>query len=450
MTKKENLLNDLLRLEVAKKGQMAAYAFFGLGLMSLFYGYGCVRFFPIIQGISVCLLIVTVLRFLIYRKIIKNNYVSDRDWTKLVTIVTLNGLGTGLILSLVTFEQKFSGEHFIVATTITAGLIGASTISLSYFPSLFIPFQSFLLLPQIGIILYFYFAEKLNFLPFIVLYLIYYAYQFRQFSSYRKDIIQLFTYQIELETKNDELNESKNVIIDQTIKLVHTSRLAVLGEMSAGVAHEINNPLTIISSCVQMLIRFGRQDKVDNALMVRHAEKIYRSSQRISSIVKGLKHFANQSDRVPKERFHIQSILNETTPFCLEHMNSLGIAFKVDDVPDVHIHCHSVQISQVLINLLKNASDAVAVEDNAFERWIAIHFKQDHQYFYFMVSNGGEKISPDLGKKIFSPFFTTKTNGTGLGLSISQTILNDHGGELYLDHENYDRTTFVIKHPLMV
>ena len=76
------------------------------------------------------------------------------------------------------------------------------------------------------------------------------------------------------------------------------------------------------------------------------------------------------------------------------------------------------------------------------------HFKEEEDYFYFIVSNSGDKISDEVASKIFNPFFSTKHTGTGLGLSISQTIMKDHGGELYLDTNNYSNTTFVVKHPI--
>lgn len=349
------------------------------------------------------------------------------------------------------FELQLNGIHFIVVTTLLAGLVGASTVTLSYFPILFLPFQSILLLPQIGIILYFYFSpEKFNFLPLIILYGMYYAYQIRQFKAFRNDIVQMFTYQIELETKNQELSDSKDVIVDQTVKLVHTSRLAVLGELSTGIAHEINNPLTIISGSVQVLNRASQNGPLENELAIRHFQKIHKSVDRISKIVKGLKHFANQSDTRPKEKVEIQEIVDETTQFCQELLGAKGISLKLAEVPPVKIHCHSIQVSQVLLNLLKNASDALEGESNVSEKWISINFKQELDYFYFIISNGGEKIPLNIAEKIFTPFFTTKDKekGTGLGLSISQSIMKDHGGELYFDSASYDNTTFVIKHPL--
>jgi len=448
---KETLLKNLLRLEVARKGQSATFAFAGFALFSFFYGYGCHKYLFFIKISAVLLFIVSILRFFLFKKIIDKNFVTSREWMYTVALVTLNGIGLAGILSVASFELKLSGIHFVAVTTLLAGLIGASTVTLSYFPVLFVPFQTILLLPQVGVILYFYFSsEKLNYLPLIVLYVMYYLYQIKQFKAFRNDLVQMFTYQIELETKNQELSDSKNVIIDQTVKLVHTSRLAVLGELSTGIAHEINNPLTIISGSAQMMNRASKNGSLDNEFVIRHFQKIDKSVDRISKIVKGLKHFANQSDARPKEKVEIQEIVDETTQFCQELLNTMGITLKLAEVPPVKIHCHSIQVSQVLLNLLKNASDALDVESRDCEKWISINFKQESEYFYFIISNGGEKIPMNIADKIFTPFFTTKDKdkGTGLGLSISQTIMKDHGGELYFDSNNYEKTTFVIKHPI--
>lgn len=449
MTKYDVDLTNLLKLEVAKKGQPATFAFLGFALFSLYYGYGCVEYLPHIRAISMTLLLITLIRYFLYKKIINQNFISEKDWIQTVILIFLNGIGYALILWLASFELKLSGLHFVIVTTLIAGLVGSSIVTLAYFPFLFVPYQAFLLLPQVGNILYFYFAENLNYLPLIFLYVIYFFYQIKQSHAFRIDLAQTFIYQLELEKMNKELNESKNVIIEQTAKLVHASRLAVMGEMSAGVAHEINNPLTIIASCVQMINRNCKAEKIDPTNMVKYSEKIHKSVERIASIVKGLKYFANQNDKMPKKSYGIHEIMKETTPFCMEHLNSLEISLKMDEIPNVEIYCHPVQISQVLINLLKNAADAIPEKFEALDRWVQVNFKVDQEYFYFVVSNGGVKIEESVADKIFNPFFTTKDNGTGLGLSISQTIIKDHGGELYLDLTS-TQTTFIIKHPLNI
>ena len=445
---KNNLVNNLLRLEVAKKGQTATFAFIGFAVISFVYGYGCVRFLLLIKILSALLLIIATIRYFLYDRIIKKNSITQKEWYATVVLIMLNGIGNGAILWLAAFELQMSGVHFVVTTTMVAGLVGASMVTLAYFTMLFIPFQLFLLVPQVSTIFYLYFSHGLNFLPLIGLYLMYFAYQVKQFRTYHSDLVKLFNYQVELEEKNVELNASKDIIIEQTSQLIHASRLAIVGEISAGIAHEINNPLAIISSSSHLLSRFSKSQEFDNMLLTRYLGKINKSTERISSIVKGLKYFSSQSDeRDPKKNCFIKSIIEETTPFCMDHLNSFDIKFQVENIPNLMINCHPVQISQVLINLLKNASDAL-VENETMDKWISISFREDGEYFYFIVSNSGDKISHEVASRIFNPFFTTKNTGTGLGLSISQTIMKDHGGELYVDVNNYNNTTFVMKHPI--
>lgn len=449
MSDRDAVLKQFLRLEVARKGRLTSYAFGAFALFSFMYGYGCVKFLPIIKVTSIFLTFLAVIRFLLFKKIVEKNYITAKEWLWSVIIINLNGIGFGIILNLASFELQLTGHHFAMTTTLIAGLVGASIVTLSYFPILFIPFQTYLLIPQIFIILYYYFSpHKINYLPLILMYAMYYIYQLKQFRSYRSDLVQLFTYQIELEQKNKELEESKDVIVDQTVKLVHASRLAVLGEMSVGIAHEINNPLSVISSSVQMLDRSAKTDRLNQEVIINYAEKIYKAVARISSIVKGLKLLANQSERVPKKEVLVSEILNETTPFYQEHFNALGIKLNIKPLPEQKIFCHPVQISQVLMNLLKNASDAI-LEGQENERWISLDCKTDHEFFYFMVSNSGKKISQEMARKLFTPFLTTKKNGTGIGLSISLAIMKEHDGEIYLDYDHFEHTTFVVKLPII-
>lgn len=445
---KKNRINHMLRFEVAKKGQTATFAFLAFPIFSFFYGYGSVRFLTFIKVTSVVLFVLASIRYFLYAKIINEKSITKKEWFVTVLLVAANGLGNGIILFLAALELKMNGIHYVAVTTMVVGLVGSSMVTLAYSSVLFIPFQIFLLLPQVACIIYLYFFEDINHLPIIVPYVMFFIYQVMQFFSYHRDLVKFFAYQIELEEKNIELKASKEIIIEQTTQLIHSSRLAIVGEISAGIAHEINNPLAIISSSSHLLSRFNKSQEFDNATLARYLGKINKSTERISLIVKGLKYFSSHSDeRTPKQNCFIQNIIDETTPFCIDHLNSFDIKFEVNNIPNQIINCHPVQISQVLINLLKNASDAL-VENEALDKWISINFREEEDYFYFIVSNGGDKISEDVASKIFNPFFSTKHTGTGLGLSISQTIMKGHGGELYLDVNNYSNTTFVVKHPI--
>lgn len=446
MSKERNLI-EMLRLEVAKKGQPASYALLAFSLFSFFYNYGCTILLPYIKAIALVLFVLALIRFWLYQKIIKNNTITQKEWILAVILITLNGLGIATILTLASFELKLTGVHYITVVSLIAGFLASSIITLANFPILFMPFQFFFLLPQVILIIYFYFSpDHINLLHLIFLYAMFYLYQLKQFRTYRNELIQHFTYQIELERKNQELKQSKDLIVEQTVQLVHTSRLALLGEMSAGVAHEINNPLSVISSSVQMLQRLVKTDTLDLKIVNDYTTKATKAIHRISAIVNGLKHLSNQSERLPKAKVTAEEILQETTPFVQEHFIAMGINFKVTVTEGIQLACHPVQISQVLINILKNAADALN-ECRAEDKWIHLNVYKNQNFLRLAISNGGPKINPDLVKSLFTPFVTTKKNGTGLGLSISQAIMKEHGGEIYLDLKA-PYTTFVIQHPL--
>lgn len=445
-------LRDLLRLEVAKKSEATCLSFGMFSILSFFYHFGCVKFIGLIQSISVLLLILSIVRFFFTKNLKESKQISNKNWNYLVILIWLNALGWSVILNSASFELKFDGIHFIVVSTLIAGLVGASIVTLSYFPILFIPFQVLLLIPQVAIITYYYFnsTEHINYLPLIILYSMYFFYQMKQFKQYRYELIRRFSYQIDLEIANKELKESKDELIEQTTKLVHISRLAALGEMSVGIAHEINNPLTIMKGGAQLIEKMITRQNFDADSILKQSLKIQNSINRVTTIIKGLKNFSNLSDNRPKEIVTLAAVMDDTYNFCLEPLVTNDITLIIDSVPECKIHCHPVQISQVLINLIKNAQDFLtecSLENE--KKWIKIHFGKEENVLLIKVSNNGKKISDDISKKIFQPFFSTKPieGGTGLGLSISQKIMKEHNGDLALDMVP-DYTTFIVTHPL--
>lgn len=451
MSIRSEKLDNLLKLEVVDKSFASSLAFAAFGVFAFFYRFNCVRLAPLIQVTSVLLFIVNLVRFVFCLKIDKSKLIVDRDWRILQLMIWVNALGWSIVLNGASFELKLTGPHFIVVTTLIAGFIGSSIVTLSYFPSLFIPFQILLLVPQIFIISFFYFFEGVNLLPMIFLYIMYLLYQLKQYQIYRKENLKRFIYQLDLESANEQLKNSKNELIDQTVKLVHVSRLAALGEMSAGIAHEINNPLTIMKGGAQLIEKTLAKDPIDKESILKQAQKIQNSVNRVTKIVQGLKSFSNLSDNKPKENVTIKEIIDDTLNFCMESILSNGIKLTVDTIPDCRLFCHPVQISQVLINLIKNAQDEILYRNLVDpDRWIHLEFKIINHILYIKVINGGMKLDQELYDKIFSPFFTTKPvgKGTGLGLSISQKIMREHNGDITIDHD-MPHTTFTVSHPII-
>lgn len=236
----------------------------------------------------------------------------------------------------------------------------------------------------------------------------------------------------------------------------HVDRLKTLGEMGAGVAHEINNPLAIIKFNLER-IKQGLSNSLDrdSSKFAAEAPKIFEmidktlnATERVSKIVRGLLMFSKEGSSEPMKPHTLATIIMDTLLFCLERAKSKNIQLNVADCPDIQLFCNPVQISQILLNLLNNSIEALDDVTNA-DKGIWIDFEKRSTLVSIRVKNSGPLISLENRKKIFLPFFTTKDVGvgTGLGLSIALGIAERHNGRLYLD-EASTQTCFVLELPI--
>lgn len=440
-------IKSLLRWEVIDRGRAPAFAFGIFAIFVFFYAFGCTTFLPIIRGASALVVLISFFRIKLINELKGFQNLTESNWNILRLNIWLNALCWSVILNVASYELQFSGVQFIVVTTILCGFISASLITLSADMSLFFPFQLLLLAPQIVFMSYDYFGEnKYQLSPLIPVYVMYLLYQFKQVQEFKQKVIQNFLFKIDLEKTNGELKSSQDALINQTVKLIHTSRLAALGEMAAGIAHEVNNPLTVISGSLQQLERkIDRQDFSDTEILKKYTYRSQQSISRITKIIIGLRLFSQQSDSLPKVKVTIHQIVDDTLYFCAEMLKSRFVNLKIGTIPDAILECHPVQISQVLINLIKNAEDALIDEKDENERWVELVFEDLNKNILIHVSNGGPKINKEIKDKLFHPFFTTKGvgKGTGLGLSISQGIMKEHGGDLHYN-DNEKQTSFTV------
>lgn len=237
------------------------------------------------------------------------------------------------------------------------------------------------------------------------------------------------------------------MIEEQKIKMVQTARLSSLGEMAGGIAHEINNPLAIIRGTVQIMARNIERGEIDMQLFQKHVKRVDDTVVRIAKIISGLRSFAHDGEHDPMIRNSMKGILTETLDLCQSRFRDNGIELNIQ-VPqeDIFIECRSVQISQVLINLLNNAFDAVAKLD---EKWVSVRLELKRGFVVFEVSDSGKEIPQSIRQKIMEPFFTTKDpgKGTGLGLSLSSSIIQGHGGLLELKNDSTN-TCFSVSLPV--
>lgn len=228
-------------------------------------------------------------------------------------------------------------------------------------------------------------------------------------------------------------------------RALHAAKMSTLGEMAGGIAHEINNPVTIIYGKAKQIQKFkDRPDYLD--FVQKSATAIEATALRIAKIVKGLRTFARDGDRDPFEATPIGTLVEEAVALCEMRLKGQGVVLEVDTgASELHVECRPTQVSQVLLNLIGNAHDAIA---SLSDRWIRVTARDLGHDVELAVEDSGVGIPEAVAARIFNPFFTTKEvgNGTGLGLSISRGIAETHGGYLGLDRQNA-HTRFVMVLP---
>ena len=241
-------------------------------------------------------------------------------------------------------------------------------------------------------------------------------------------------------------------------ELSSTSKFVALGEMAAGIAHEINNPLTVIMGKAMILgkIGDGEAKNADTTAIRDSAEKIIEMVHRITRTIHALRVYARSGENDAVGVESVQSIISSTLDICLERLRLSSIHLEVDiDPPDAVVIARPVQISQILMNLLNNAHDAIATADRdsrnqlpASEKWIRMIVRESDSHVLIIIENGGPRIPSRVANRLFEPFFTTKPAGigTGLGLTISQRLAAANGAVLSFDSKK-PFTRFVLEFP---
>jgi signal transduction histidine kinase len=224
---------------------------------------------------------------------------------------------------------------------------------------------------------------------------------------------------------------------------IYSAKMAALGEMSGNIAHEVNNPLAAILLRAQGLQRSVERGELDVAAVTRTAAEIQSTVHRIRRIVDSLRSFARDGETDPMRRESVRQIVADTVDLCAQRFAQHAIALHVTTIPeDLQVDCRAVQISQILLNLLSNAHDAV---EHAAARRVEIAVEADATEIRIAVLDSGPGVAANLHHRIMEPFFTTKEigKGTGLGLSVSKGIAEAHGGRLAYDTTS-PRTRFVL------
>jgi signal transduction histidine kinase len=228
----------------------------------------------------------------------------------------------------------------------------------------------------------------------------------------------------------------------------HGKKMATLGEMAAGIVHEINNPLFIISGFATKITNLIDRGELDTYQLTHISEMIQKNCKRVTGIISGLRMISRKTKLDELEVKSFKDIIESTLDISKERIRLGDIELKINypSGEDFPVECHPEQLSQVLVNLFNNSYDSIVESEKL--KWIEVSLKDLGDRYHFSVTDSGNKIPNEIATKIMQPFFTTKESGkgTGLGLSISKEIVTKHGGKFYLD-QNCSNVRFIIELP---
>jgi signal transduction histidine kinase len=234
-----------------------------------------------------------------------------------------------------------------------------------------------------------------------------------------------------------ERNRQTVALRDQ---LAHIARVGTLGEMAAGLAHELNQPLTAIHFEAGAALEDNDPDEMRRALSA-----IGEHSLRAGDIVRRMRTFARRGE--PKrEPTDIRQLIREVLALLAHDLRLNGVQTRerFDEVPAVLVD--RIELQQVMVNLIRNAIEAMLATPIA-GRWLTIETRPAGERVRVMVSDSGHGVEPAIAATLFHPFHTTKSSGLGLGLSICQSLIEGHAGRIGIAPQTGSGTTFFFELP---
>jgi signal transduction histidine kinase len=224
-----------------------------------------------------------------------------------------------------------------------------------------------------------------------------------------------------------------------TDQLIRADRLAAMGELTAGVAHEVRNPLGIIRASVQLV-----EDAQGDPARVHDAVRVIKQEiDRLDRVIKALLDFGRPS--APTLRLtNVEDVVNDVVLFTRQFAGQAHVEIEtVLTAANPHVLADADQLKQVLVNLVSNAVQAMEDEGGT----ITVRVWDDDAFVFASVADTGPGMSPEMLDKVFDPFYSTRDGGTGLGLTIVHRIIDQHGGRVEVESTPGAGTTFTVTSP---
>jgi C4-dicarboxylate-specific signal transduction histidine kinase len=244
-----------------------------------------------------------------------------------------------------------------------------------------------------------------------------------------------------------EMQRREQELRDKQEQLVQAGKLATLGELTTGVAHELNNPLNNIGLFVGNAIDLIELGRGDREHILRELQNATQQVRKATEIISHLRTFGRAAP-VSREPVSVNQVIQRALSLVQEQLRLREIALRLDLCPEEPtVIGNPIQLEQVFINLLTNARDAMA---DSPRKAIEVGCAVTPPTVQVTFGDTGPGIPAGLEQRIFDPFFTTKEvgAGTGLGLSITYGIVREHGGTITVESRPGDGATFVIRLPL--
>ncbi len=303
------------------------------------------------------------------------------------------------------------------------------------------------------------------------------------YAALKRDITESIKRERELQEKTKSLEEAYKELKETQTKLIQQEKLASIGTLAAGIAHELNNPIGFIASNLNTLKKYNRamlefmgllEDEIKKRkkecgeiieLMKKYkkekridfmlddvkdlVEESLEGVERITTIVKNLRSFSRVDQMGKLKEYDIREGIKSTLVIAKNSYKYVAdVKTEFADVP--MIKCFPNELNQVFLNIIVNAAQAIESEGRSEKGLILIKVYEEEKYVCCSIYNDGPQIPEEIMNKIFDPFFTTKEagKGTGLGLNISYDIVvNKHGGELLVENCENGGVKFTIKIP---
>lgn len=242
------------------------------------------------------------------------------------------------------------------------------------------------------------------------------------------------------------LKESQTRLQELNTELLHVSRLSAMGQMAAVVTHELNQPLTAITSYMDTAaLLLSRGGEVPVTRLSGLLERAGQQATRAAEIIERLRGFMSRGE-TDKRIEPVPPLLTEAAELALMGVKQKGVGIGVQpDLPDQKVLADKVQIQQVLLNLLRNAVEAVAEQDAP---QVSLAAEARDQSVYISVIDNGPGLPDEVQAKLFQPFVSTKRSGMGVGLSICHTIISAHDGSIRAEPNPAGGTIFRITLPV--